>query len=281
MGASNELVPITHYALPMLPPTKPRSRTPRERMSFRHISSTILLATSFILAAGALVTWGMDQQIGPWAPDGVVVVTEGPSAEPSDGGSPSPVAEPSDPAERARVTPPPLPPVDPSLLVPSVAGDPVRVVVSGVWINLPVVRPPLEGDGSPRYPWCRVAEWMPNKGKANGKTGILFIYAHGRYWEFGRLLDKEPKQMIGETIEVDVLPKIAGAQLLRLRYRVTEVRQHISTWADIGDVPNGRVILQTSETDGSDGTKMVVIGKYINTTTSTRPAPEAKPQICE
>jgi len=62
----------------MLPPTKPAPRTPRERMPFRHIGSTILLATSFILAAGALVTWGIDQQIGPWAPNGVVVVTEDP-----------------------------------------------------------------------------------------------------------------------------------------------------------------------------------------------------------
>ena len=262
----------------MLPPTKPMSRTPRERMPFRHIGSTILLATSFILAAGALVTWGIDQQIGPWAPGGVVVVTEEPSTSPSD--SPAPEADPSDPSERSRTTPPPLPPVDPSLLVPSVAGDPVRVLVSGVWINLPVVRPPLEGDGSPRFPWCRVAEWMPTKGKADGKTGILFIYAHGRYWEFGGLLDKTPKQMIGQIIEVDVLPKGTG-QLMRVRYRVTEVRQHISTWADIADVPNGRVILQTSETDHSDGTKMVLIGKYVDTTTSTRPIPVAKPQICE
>ena len=260
----------------MLPPIKPKSRTPRERMPFRHIGSTILLATSFILAAGALVTWGIDQQIGPWAPGGVVVVTEEPSTGPS--GSLTPEA---DPAERARTTPPPLPPVDPSLLVPSVAGDPVRVLVSGVWINLPVVRPPLEGDGSPRFPWCRVAEWMPTKGKADGKTGILFIYAHSRYWEFGGLLDKTPKQMLGEIIEVDVLPKETGQKLLRLRYRVTEVRQHISSWADISDVPSGRVVLQTSETDHSDGTKMVVIGKYLDTTTSTRPAPAAKPQICE
>jgi hypothetical protein len=261
----------------MLPPIKPKSPIPRDRMPFRHIGSTILLATSFILAAGALVTWGIDQQIGPWAPSGVVAVTE----DPSSGASGSPEADPSDPAERARTTPPPLPPVDPSLLVPSVAGDPVRVLVSGVWINLPVVRPPLEGNGSPRYPWCRVAEWMPSKGKADGKTGILFIYAHGRYWEFGGLLDKTPKQMLGEIIEVDVLPKVAGSKLIRLRYRVTEVRQHISTWADIANVPNGRVILQTSETDRSDGPKMVIIGKYVDTTTSTRPAPVAKPQICE
>jgi len=265
----------------MLPPTKPAPRTPRERMPFRHIGSTILLATSFILAAGALVTWSIDQQIGPWAPNGVVVVTEDPSAEPSDSGSPSPVADPSDPAERARVTPPPLPPVDPSLLVPSVAGDPVRVLVSGVWINLPVVRPPLEGDGSPRFPWCRVAEWMPNKGKADGKTGILFIYAHSRYWEFGGLLDRTPKKMIGQTIEVDVLPKAAGSKLIRLRYRVTEVRKGLTSWAEISDVPNGRVILQTSETDRSDGPKIVVIGKYVDTTTSKRPAPAAKPQICD
>jgi hypothetical protein len=266
----------------MLPPTKPKSRTPRERMPFRHIGSTMLLATSFILAAGALVTWGIDQQIGPWAPNGVVVVTEDPSAEPSgSAGSPTPEADPSDPAERSRTTPPPLPPVDPSLLVPSVAGDPVRVLVSGVWINLPVVRPPLEGDGSARFPWCRVAEWMPNKGKADGKTGILFIYAHSRYWEFGGLLDKTPKQMLGQIIEVDVLPTGTGQKLLRLRYRVTEVRQHISTWADIADVPNGRVVLQTSETDRSDGPKMVVIGKYIDTTASTRTTPVTKPQICE
>lgn len=265
----------------MLPPDKFQSRTPRDRMPFRHIGSTILLATSFILAAGALVTWSIDQQIGPWAPTGVVVVTEDPSTEPSESASPSPVVEPSDPSERSRTTPPPLPPVDPSLLVPSVPGDPVRVLVSGVWINLPVVRPPLEGDGSPRFPWCRVAEWMPNKGKPDGKTGILFIYAHGRYWEFGGLLDKSPKQMIGQIIEVDLMPKVAGQPLKRLRYRVTEVRTGLTSWAELSNVPNGRVVLQTSETDRSDGTKMVVIGKYIDTTTSTRPMPVAKPQICE
>ena len=265
----------------MLPPTTPQSRTPRDRMPFRHIGSTILLATSFILAAGALVTWSIDQQIGPWAPTGVVVVTEDPSTEPSESASPSPVVEPSDPSERSRTTPPPLPPVDPSLLVPSVPGDPVRVLVSGVWINLPVVRPPLEGDGSPRFPWCRVAEWMPNKGKPDGKTGILFIYAHGRYWEFGGLLDKSPKQMIGQIIEVDLMPKVAGQPLKRLRYRVTEVRTGLTSWAELSNVPNGRVVLQTSETDRSDGTKMVVIGKYVDTTTSTRPMPVAKPQICE
>ena len=77
------------------------------------------------------------------------------------------------------------------------------------------------------------------------------------------------------------LEKAAGAKLIRLRYRVTEVRQHISTWAEIADVPNGRVILQTSETDRHDGTKMVVIGKYVDTTSSTRPVPVAKPQICD
>jgi hypothetical protein len=121
---------------------------------------------------------------------------------------------------------------------------------------------------------------MPNKGEADGKTGILFIYAHGRYWEFGGLLDKTPEQMLGEIIQVDVLSTGTTQKLLRLRYRVTEVRQHISTWADISDVPDGRVILQTSETDRSDGPKMVVIGTYIDTTTSTRPVPVAKPQIC-
>jgi hypothetical protein len=260
----------------MLPPIKSKPRTPRDRMPFRHIGSTILLATSFILAAGALVSWSIDQQIGPWAPNGVEIVTEAPSTS-----SPSPLANPSDPSERSRTTPPPLPPVDPNLLVPSVAGDPVRVLVSGVWINLPVVRPPLEGDGSPRFPWCRVAEWMPNKGKPDGKTGILFIYAHGRYWEFGGLLDKAPKQMIGQIIEVDLMPKVAGQPLKRLRYRVTEVRKGLTSWAEISDVPNGRVVLQTSETDRSDGTKMVVIGKYLDTTTSTRPMPVAKPQICD
>lgn len=122
---------------------------------------------------------------------------------------------------------------------------------------------------------------MPSKGKADGKTGVLFIYAHGRYWEFGGLLDRTPKQMLGQIIEVDVLPNVAGQKLRRVEYRVTEVRQHISSWADISDVPAGRVILQTSETDHHDGTKLVVIGTYIDTTISPRPAPKAKPQICD
>ena len=263
----------------MLPPIKPTNRATRKRMPFRHIGSTILLATSFILAAGALVTWAVDQQLGPWAPNGVVVVTADPSASPD--GSATPQADPSDPSVRARTTPPPLPPVDPSLIIPSVAGDPVRVLVSGVWINIPVVRQPTATDNAPRFPWCRVAEWMPSKGKADGKTGILFLYAHSRYWEFGGLLDKTPKQMLGQIIEVDVLPKTSGGKLLRLRYRVAEVRQHVSSWADISDVPNGRVVLQTSETSHNDGTKLVIIGKYIDTTISSRPAPIAKPQICD
>jgi hypothetical protein len=122
---------------------------------------------------------------------------------------------------------------------------------------------------------------MPSKGKADGKTGILFIYAHSRYWEFGGLLNKTPKQMIGQVIEVDVLPKGTSQKLQRLRYRVVEVRQHISSWADLSDVPNGRVVLQTSETDHSDGTKMVVIGRYIDSTTSPRVAPTTLPQVCE
>lgn len=268
----------------MLPPLKVTRSTRRERMPYRHILSTMLLATSFILAAGALVTWGIDQQIGPWAPSGVVVVTEEPSPSASGSGgaaSPSPAADPSDPAARERTTPPPLPPVDPSLIVPSVAGDPVRVLMSGVWINLPVVRPPLESDGGARFPWCRVAEWMPSKGKADGKTGVLFIYAHGRYWEFGGLLDRTPTQMLGQIIEVDVLPASAGQGLKRVRYRVTEVRQHVSNWADIADVPAGRVILQTSETVRHDGTKLVVIGTFVDITASNRPIPQAKPQICD
>ena len=157
----------------MLPPIKPKLSTSRERMPFRHIGSTILLATSFILAAGALVTWAIDQQLGPWAPSGVVVVTADPSASP--GTSVTPQPDPSDPAARARTTPPPLPPVDPSLLIPSVAGDPVRVLVSGVWINLPVVHPPASADSTPRFPWCRVADWMPSKGKADGKTGVRTV----------------------------------------------------------------------------------------------------------
>lgn len=266
----------------MLPLVKVKRSTARERLPYRHIASTILLATSFILAAGALVTWGIDQQIGPWTPSGIVVVTADPSTEASgDVASPPPSPDPSDGSARTRTTPPPLPPADPSQIVASGPGDPVRVLVSGVWINLPVVRPPLDTDGSPRFPWCRVAEWMPTKGKADGKTGVLFIYAHGRYWEFGGLLEKSPKQMLGQIIEVDVLPKAAGDGLKRLRYRVVEVRQHISSWADISDVPNGRVILQTSETDRHDGTKMVVIGTYLDTTSSTRPIPVAKPQICD
>jgi hypothetical protein len=87
--------------------------------------------------------------------------------------------------------------------------------------------------------------------------------------------------MIGQIIEVDLMPKVAGQPLKRLRYRVTEVRTGLTSWAELSDVPNGRVVLQTSETDRSDGTKMVVIGKYVDTTTSTRPMPVAKPQICE
>jgi hypothetical protein len=121
---------------------------------------------------------------------------------------------------------------------------------------------------------------MPSKGKADGKTGILFIYAHSRYWEFGGLLNKTPKQMIGQVIEVDVLQKATSQKLQRLRYRVVEVRQHISSWADISDVPNGRVVLQTSETDHNDGTKMVVIGRYVDSTTSPRVAPTTRPQVC-
>jgi len=247
---------------------------------WRHISSVVLFGLSACFALGAIGTAAAAAGVGPWANLSVTITDERPSGESSAGPSESAALDPTPPPEIARVTPPPLPPVDPALIPPVQVGDPIRVVVTGVWINLPVVRAPLDSGPGPRYPWCRVAEWMPDKGTVNGTTGYLFIYSHARHWEFGRLLDRTPKQLIGETIAIDVQPKGSGP-VQRRRYAIVEVRQHVKSWADLADIPAGSVVLQTSETARDDGPKLVIIGRYSSRGDSPLGVPTAKPQVCD
>jgi hypothetical protein len=240
---------------------------------WRHVGSVTLLSLSLIFSMAALGSWAADEAIGPWAPGTMEVVT----ADPSSSETPTPSGGDTGPNHN---TPPPLVPVDPALILPIEPGDPVRVVVTGIWINLPIVRPPLDqGDGA-RFPWCRIAEWDPTRGGPRSMSGFLFIYAHARYWEFERLLDAEASSLIGETIYVDIQPKTSDGVVVRRRYKIVEVREHVYTWADLADIQDGRVVLQTSETKRSEGPKRVVIGIYKDEGVSPLPLPTAKPQIC-
>jgi hypothetical protein len=125
-----------------------------------------------------------------------------------------------------------------------------------------------------------VAEWDPTRGGPRSKSGFLFIYAHAQYWEFERLLDAEASSLIGETIYVDIQPKMSDGIVVRRRYRIVEVREHVYTWADLADIQDGRVVLQTSETKRTSGSKRVVIGIYKGEGVSPLPLPAANPQMC-
>ena len=152
---------------------------------------------------------------------------------------------------------PSLPPIDAS---PSTSSAPsaspnanrvaTRVVVEGLGIDLPIIKP--RGD-STTYPQCNVAMYIQAPLRQPGQGGSTYLYAHARDGMFGPIYERAilkksggPKSMIGMIIQ------IYTSDDLLFEYEVTEVRLHQLNLDAAANATTEELWLQTSE--GPKGT---------------------------
>ncbi len=145
-------------------------------------------------------------------------------------------------------------------------------------IDLPVVRPARREP----FPLCNVAEYLVPFA-APGTAGVSYLYAHARTGMFLPLLTASKvtngRAMLGTEVSVWT------SDARRYRYRIVAVHRHVSARAIpawVYKLPPNSLILQTSETPYSNGTKLFVVASLVSVAPSTekeaRPTPH--PLVC-
>jgi hypothetical protein len=160
---------------------------------------------------------------------------------------------------------------------PRLDAEPTRVAIAALGIDLPVIRPRADET----YPLCDVAEFLPSYGLP-GLPGVTYLYAHARTGMFLPLLlesrDDDGSALIGKEVE------LYSSDLFRRRYTITEVHRKVRDLEVVNDLDGDALILQTSETSRSSGTKLVVVARPTDepALTSERAArPVPRPRVCE
>jgi hypothetical protein len=160
---------------------------------------------------------------------------------------------------------------------PRLDAEPTRIAIAALGIDLPVVRPrPHE-----TYPLCDVAEFLPSYGLP-GLPGVTYLYAHARTGMFLPLLLEsridDGSALIGKEVE------LYSSDLFRRRYTITEIHRNVLDLEVVNDLEGDVLVLQTSETSRSSGTKLVVVARprdepALTSERAARPTP--RPRVCE
>jgi hypothetical protein len=147
-----------------------------------------------------------------------------------------------------------------------------RVAVSGIGIDLPVIRGPAG------YPPCRVAMYLASAAQPR-EPGVTFIYAHARTGMFLPLLTASKinggASLIGRTVRVWTSDSYVSY------YRITRVRRTTST-AGVSVLTSERLWLQTSTGPNRTYAKLIVEATRYRTLKTTHAAshPRARPVSC-
>jgi hypothetical protein len=178
------------------------------------------------------------------------------------------------------------PPATPTATAAPVALDrpsrPVRVVMSSLGIDLPVISIERRVPGSTRgYPACDVALFWTYF-DLPGQPGTTWILAHAQEGMFLPILDAVrsdgPGSLLGKLVQL----QLRDGRLLT--YRIFRVKPHAAT-SDlrIATVKRGRdeqrLILQTSTGVGS-APKVQVAARLIEAATTDEPPPRPRPRAC-
>jgi hypothetical protein len=143
-----------------------------------------------------------------------------------------------------------------------------RVAVSGIGINLPVIR------GTSAYPPCRVGLYLPAVAQPR-EPGITFIYAHARTGMFLPLLtswrNNRGASLIGRTVIVWTSDSYANY------YRILKVRVTANVMAGVTSLTSERLWLQTSTGPNTTYPKLVVEAYRYKTVKSTYAAAHPTP----
>jgi hypothetical protein len=147
-----------------------------------------------------------------------------------------------------------------------------RVAVSGIGIDLPVIR------GPSGYPPCRVAMYLASVAQPR-EPGITFIYAHARTGMFLPLLtswrNNGGASLIGRTV------KVWTSDSYVTYYRINRVRK-TDNLAGLKSLTRERLWLQTSTGPNRTYAKLIVEAYRVKTERSTYAAahPRARPVRC-
>jgi hypothetical protein len=148
-----------------------------------------------------------------------------------------------------------------------------RVAVSGLGIDLPVVR------GPSGYPLCRVAMYSASLAQPR-EPGVTFIFAHTRTGMFLPLLTRwrinRGSSLIGRTVWVWTSDSYVSY------YRITRVRVTTRAMAGAYSLTSERLWLQTSTGPNTTYPKLIVEASRYRTVKTTYAAshPTARPVRC-
>lgn len=148
-----------------------------------------------------------------------------------------------------------------------------RVAVSGLGIDLPVIR------GPSGYPYCNVAMYLPQVAQPR-EPGITFLYAHARRGMFLPLLTRwkadRGASLLGRTVLVWTSDSYVSY------YRIDKVRVTSNAMSGVTSLTRERVWLQTSTGPNTSYPKMVVEAYRYKTVKTTYAAshPTARPVTC-
>jgi hypothetical protein len=148
-----------------------------------------------------------------------------------------------------------------------------RVAVSGLGIDLPVVR------GPSGYPLCRVAMYLAAAAQPR-EPGITVLYAHARTGMFLPLLSRwrinRGASLIGRTVTVWTSDSRVSY------YRINKVRTTTNALAGVSLLTRERLWLQTSTGPNRTYPKLIVEASRYRTVKTTYAAshPRARPVSC-
>ena len=148
-----------------------------------------------------------------------------------------------------------------------------RVAVSGLGIDLPVIR------GPSGYPPCRVAMYHAGVSQPR-EPGVTFIYAHARTGMFLPLLTRwridRGASLIGRTVRVWTSDSYV------ITYRISRVRVASNAMSGVTSLASERLWLQTSTGPNSTYPKLIVEATRISAARTTYAAshPTARPVRC-
>jgi hypothetical protein len=159
---------------------------------------------------------------------------------------------------------------------PGLDAEPTRIVIATLRIDLPVIRPRQDET----FPLCDVAEFLPSYGLP-GLPGVTYLYAHARSGMFLPLLEASRidggKALLGQEVQ------LYSSDRFRRQYHISEVHRRVRDLDVVNELEGDALVLQTSETSRSSGTKLVVVARPAGTPTmaserATRPV--ARPRAC-
>ncbi len=148
-----------------------------------------------------------------------------------------------------------------------------RVAVSGLGIDLPVIR------GPSGYPPCRVGLYLAAAAQPR-EPGITFIFAHARTGMFLPLLTRwridRGASLIGRTVRVWTSDSYVTY------YRIVRVRTAVNGMSGVTSLTRERLWLQTSTGPSTAYPKLIVEASRYRTAKTTYAAshPTARPVSC-